>query len=90
MTNQEKEAKIKKHVEDMLKYSYEAMLKRIDDVLASGAVDVQAWDEKYAPMLLPKTIVSALLQRETVQYMGKGTDYEKRIKGDVKNILYFI
>ena len=87
MDNQEK---IKALVTEMLTESYDAMIKNIDKVLKSGAVDVDGWNEKNAPMILPKTIVAALLQDESIQYEARGTSYEKKIKKDIKNIKYFI
>jgi porphobilinogen deaminase len=90
MTPQEKKDKIKELVSEMLKDSQEAMAKQIDRVLNSGAIDVDGWDEKDAPMVLPKTIMIAILQRESVQYEGRGTCHEKKMKKEVRNILYFI
>lgn len=63
--------KIKALVEEMLMDSYNSMYKNIDKVLNSGAVDTEKWDEKNAPMILPKTIIAALLQDEATQYEGK-------------------
>lgn len=82
--------KIKSLVEDMLNESHEAMIKKIDKVLNSGYVDVDGWDENHNPMILPKCIVTAILQNESKQYEGKGTSFEKEIKKEVKNIKYFI
>lgn len=41
-------------------------------------------------MILPKCIVTALLQNESRQYEGKGTSFEKTVKREVKNITYFL
>lgn len=86
----DKKEKIKALASDMLKESYEAMIKKIDRALASGAIDVDAWDEKSSPMIIPKCIVTAILQDESTQYEGKGTSFEKQIKSEVKNIRYHI
>ncbi len=90
MTNQDKKDKVKALVSEMLKESHEAMVKQIDKALNSGAIDIDSWDENSSPMVLPKTIVTAILQRESVQYEGRGTSHEKKIKKEVRNILYFI
>ena len=87
MTNKEK---IKDLVLSMLKESHEAMIKKVDKALNSGAIDIDAWDENNAPMILPKCIVTAILQDESHQYDEKGTSFERTIKKEVKNIRYFI
>lgn len=74
----------------MLKDSHEALNRNIDKVLDSGGVDIDGWEYNNAPMILPKCIVTALLIRESKQYEGKGTSYEKHVKKEVKNILNFI
>lgn len=86
----QKREKIKSLVIDMLKESYNHMVKKVDDVLHSSAVDIDGWDESYAKMILPKTILTAVLEMESTQYSGVGTSFEKQIKKDVKNIRCFI
>lgn len=90
MKTNTKKKKIKAHVKDMLKQSHKAMLEKIDRALNSGAIDVDSWEEDNKPMVLPKTIVTALLESESTQYTGRGTSHEKRIKKDVKNLRYYI
>ena len=90
MTLAEKRIIIKAHVEDMLNGSRLAMLRKVDRVLDSGVIDIDEWDENTNPMILPKCIVTALLQNEATQYDGKGTSFEKQIKKDVKNISYYL
>lgn len=90
MTNTQKKRKIKSLVKEMLKESHKAMIGKIDRVLNSGAVDIDAWSESYAPMILPKCIITAILQDESHQYEGKGTSFEKRVKREVKNITYYL
>ena len=82
--------KIANLVKDMLNDSHETMLNKIDRVLNSGAVDVDSWDENKSPMILPKCIVTAILQSESTQYDARGTSFERQIKKEVKNIRYFI
>lgn len=81
---------IKSHVIDMLNDSREAMLKNLDRVLDSGAVDIDAYDPKVNGMIIPKCIVTALLEKESTQYNGSGTSFEKKVKKEVRNIRYFV
>jgi hypothetical protein len=90
MKTQSKKDKIKSLVSDMLKVSHEDMIRNIDKALNSGAIDIDAWDESKNPMILPKCIVTALLEQESTQYDGTGTSFEKQIRKEVKNIRYFI
>jgi hypothetical protein len=90
MTTQEKQHRVKSLVKDMLKESYEAMIKKVDKALNSGAIDIDGWDEKINSMILPKCIVTAILQDESTQYEGKGTSFEKKVKKEVKNIRHFL
>lgn len=90
MTTKQKKTNIKKLVSDMLKDSNKKMLVNLEKALNSGAVDIDGWDEKNSPMILPKCIITALLQQESTQYDGTGTSFEKEIKKEVKNIRYFI
>jgi len=85
-----KKEKIKDLVFDMLNESHEQMLKRVEKILNSSSIDIESWDEKNNPMILPKSIIVALLQNESDQYNGKGTKFEKEIKQNVKNIIYVI
>jgi hypothetical protein len=77
-------------VKEMLIESHENMLNKINKVLNSGCVDVEGWDEKNSPMILPKCIVTAILKDESTQYEGKGTSFEKQVKKEVENIRYFL
>jgi hypothetical protein len=74
----------------MLNQSHKEMIKKIDVALNSGAIDIESWEEDNVPMVFPKTIVAAILQRESWQYEGKGTSYEKKIKKEIKNLHYFL
>lgn len=85
-----KQNKIKNIVVDMLQQSNEAMIKNIDRILKSGSIDIENWSEDNNPMILPKSIIIALLQNESSQHGAEGTSFEKRIKKEVKNILNFI
>ena len=74
----------------MLNESHEAMKKRIDTVLNSGAINIDKWEKDTAPMILPKCILTAILEHQSTQYDGKGTSYQKQIKKEIKNIRYFL
>ena len=77
-------------VKEMLTESHEAMLNKIDKVLNSGCVDTESWNEYNSPMILPKCIVTAILQNESTQYEAKGTSFEKQVKKEVRNIRCFL
>lgn len=87
MTKQEK---IREHVVGMLEMSYEAMLKKVDKAINCGFFDIESWDENDAPMLLPKTIITAILQDEGRQYLGRGTRHEKKVKRDANKLQIFL
>ena len=90
MNTADKKKKIKQLAIDMLKESQEAQLKLVEKALNSGALDIDAWDENDKPMILPKIIVTAVLQRESQQYEAKGTSYEKKVKKEVNNLKIFL
>lgn len=85
-----KKEKIRSLVIEMLNESHEAMIKNVEKALNSGAIDTEQWDERTNKMIIPKCIVTAILQKESEQYEGKGTSFEKQVKREVKNIRYFI
>lgn len=86
----DKKAEIKKHVLDLLEASYEAMKLQVDKALNCSAIDAESWSPDKAPMRIPKVITAAILERETEQYQGRGTSFERQIKKEVKNVRYFI
>ena len=90
MNEQEKKQAIKKLVVEMLKESQEEMIEKIDTIIESGAVDVENWNENFNKMIIPKTIVTALLETESKQRDGRGTSFEKQVKRDVKVICNFL
>lgn len=85
-----KKQKIKKLVKDMLIESHKKALKKIDKALNSGCINIDGWDEENAPMILPKCILTAILEDEARQYTARCTKYEKQMKKKVKNIKYFL
>lgn len=82
----ENKEKIKLIVKACLKQSAEAMEAKIEKAIKSGALDISNWDEKFNSMIIPKTIVIALLEDEADQYKARGTSFEKQIKKDVNNL----
>jgi hypothetical protein len=90
MTLDEKKELIKSYVIEMLDFSKECMAKKLTTALNCGALDIKNWDKNNSPMIVPKIIVSALLESERTQYSAKGTSYERKIKKEVKNLIYFI
>lgn len=90
MTTQQKREKIKELSIKLLNDSHEAMLKNIDKVLNSGAVDCKNWLPENMPLIIPKCIATAILLEEGTQYDCKGTAFEKQVTSEVKNIRYFI
>ena len=85
-----KRDKIKALVVNLLEQSHEEMYWKIDAALNSGAIDIDSWQEDDSPMVLPKIIITAILENESTQYQGKGTSFEKKIKKEVKNLRYFL
>lgn len=88
-TNEKKEI-VSKLVNEILTDSLENMKKNISKAIDSGAIDIDSWDNNNHPMILPKIIVTALLERESEQYKGKDTCFEKEVKKGVKNLKYFL
>lgn len=81
---------IKNLAEEMLIQSHEAMIKKVNFLLESGAIDIESWSIDDAPMIIPKCIVAAILQNESVQYEAKGTSFESKVKKEIKNLKCFI
>jgi len=90
MTTNQKRKIIKKYVSEMLEQSKEEMIKKIDKVLNSGAIDVDLWSDEHNKMILPKSIVIALMEDEATQYRATGTVFEKEVNDNVRNLKYFI
>lgn len=85
-----KKEQIAELVKEMLNESHEAMIMKIDKVLNSGCVDVESWSRDNSPMILPKSIVIALLQNESNQYNCIGTRFEKEVKSMANKIKYML
>jgi hypothetical protein len=90
MTTEEKKQAIKQHCVDMLAGSFNQIERKIDKALNCGAIDADQWDESHNFMILPKSILSAVLISEAIEYSGKGTGFEKEMKKDINNLRHFI
>lgn len=90
MTRKQKEKAIKKLVYGMLWNSHKEMRINVEQVMKSGAIDIDNYDPKASPMVLPKTIVAAIIGHEQHQYLGTGTSYERAIKKNIRNIQYLL
>lgn len=90
MTGKQKEKIVRKLVWSMIHEAAKHAQSRITETIKSGAINIDEYDLEHAPMVLPKTITAALLQAEIRPLLGTGTKYEKQVKKDIKNILYFI
>jgi len=77
-------------VNEMLDDAFNAIKKKVTKAINSGGLDVDSWDENENKMIIPKTIVIALLEDEAEQYKGKGTSFEKKVAKDVKKLKYYL
>jgi hypothetical protein len=90
MNTTDKKQSIKNRVEELLKDSYIDAQKKIDKAINSGAIDIENWDPNYNSWILPKIIVTAILENASQDYQGKGTEFEKQIKKEVNNLKLFL
>ena len=84
-----KKLKLENLVREILGTSIIEMQKKIEKVLNSEAVNIDSWEEDNAPMILPKSIVAAILEMEAIQYLGRGTSSEKQVRKNIKYIKYY-
>lgn len=89
MSKEEKKAFVLKEAIEMLEWSKDNMLKSIERAIKSGSVDFDSFDPN-AKMVIPKTIMLAVLERESDQYKGKGTSMERKVRKNANNIKLFI
>ena len=85
-----KKEKIEKLVNDMLTDCLEIMKQDIKKTLNSCSLDIENWDEKNNKMIIPKSILIAVLEKNANQYKATGTSFEKEVKKNVKNLSYYI
>ena len=77
---------IKKHVESLLADAYINMEKKIERAITCDALDIEGWDPEKNSLVIPKTIICALLEGEIHNWDGNRTGFEKQIKKDVRNL----
>lgn len=90
MDTTSKKESIKNRVEELLKDSYIDAQKKIDKAINSGAIDIENWDPEYKSWVLPKIIVTAILENAAQDYQAKGTRIEKQVKKEVNNLKLFL
>ena len=84
------EKKIEALANEMLENALPHMKQLVKKAINSGAIDVDSWDENSNPMILPKAIVTAVMETEADQYKATGTSFEKEMKKEVKNLKCFL
>lgn len=92
LTKNQKKAKIKKLVLEMLKARKSIINEKIDRALNSGCIDVDKWDEKTAPMITPKCIIVAIMETEAYSFspIGCSKTIIKESRKETNNIKLFI
>jgi len=83
-------SEIKNLAVEMLTMALPKMEELIEKALNSGALDIDSWDSNSNPMILPKTILIAVLETEAEQYKCKGSSFEKPMNKEIKNLKYFL
>ena len=78
------------HVMDMIDDHYNQMVKKAQKLLESWAVNFDEWDADNSPMVLPKTIMTALLESEVHAYSAKWTTHERKVKKMASEFIYHI
>lgn len=88
MSEEAKKTIIREHVENTINNAVKAMKENLERVLKSGCIDIEGYDENINPMVLPKAIVTALLEEEASQLtpFSKNKEFEE----NRKNIKHFI
>lgn len=74
----------------LLENSIVALKAKIEKALNSSGVDLDAWSPTNNPMILPKSILIAVLESEADEYKCDGTSFEKEVKRNVKALRYYI
>lgn len=85
-----KKQQVQDLVIEMLNSSFEAMKKKAIEAINSDAVNTENWSEVINPMILPKTIVSAVLERECTQYIHPDKKEAKKQRKEINHIKYYI
>ncbi len=91
MTRKQKQALVRKYARECLKSAVQEMQDNIDKAIKSGAIDISGWDPIYAPYILPKTIVCAVLEHQAAWNINTvPPTYKRLVKKSIRNIRYFL
>lgn len=91
MTRKQKETLCRKYARECLKYAVKEMQSNIDKAIKSGAVSITDWDPDFAPYILPKTIVRAVLEHAAAIHINTVPKaYQRETSKSVRNIRYFL
>ncbi len=90
MTTTEKKERVRALVLEMLEDAHKWMLADVERIIHCSAIDIDAWDAGTNPMVLPKTIIAAALQKQAANFDGNGTSFATQVQKDVRNIRRFV
>ena len=68
---------LKTKTKELIKNSSKSMVENIDKAMASGAIDLNSYEDNY---ILPKILLCALLKEELHQYKPLGDDAKKKMQ----------
>lgn len=74
---------LKAKTKELIKNSTKHMVENIDKAIASGAIDLNSYEDNY---ILPKILLCALLKEEMHQYKPLGDDRKKTMQKEIDNI----
>jgi len=78
---------LRKKTNKLISDAVSGMRKNMEKAISSGSMNIEEADDNY---ILPRSLVIALLQEEINQFDCKGTDFEKEVKKNAKNIYAMI
>jgi len=91
MTRKQKEALCRRYARECLKYAVKEMQDNIDKAIKSGAVSITDWGPNFAPYIMPKTIVCAVLEHQAASHINTVPKaYKRMVKKSIRNIRYFL
>lgn len=88
MSDETKKAIIRQHAEKTIDNAVKAMKENLERVLKSGCIGFDEYNENVNPMVLPKAIVTALLEEEVSQLVPSFKN--KEFDENRKNVKHFI
>ena len=74
---------LKKKIKELIKQSNKSMIKNLDKIINSGAIDLTQYENNY---ILPKICICALFKEERFQYKPLSNKARK----ELKNLEYFL